>query len=300
MNDPERRFDVAGRNRRKVSRRRLLEAGLALCTVGVGGLGFALWPDGRASASGPMTVNKPVVRQPDTEVENVAAEKKTPVPEEPTKQKLGEYRTDYRYSDSRARKYNLRISSRAIDGTVLEPGEAFSMNDHLIGLDYKSAKVFAEGGETSADGGGLCQVTSTLYMAAQYAGLEMLERYPHYTVLPYIRPGFDATVWFGGQGIPELDMRFKNNTASDITLREYVNSEGFLIAEIWGQPTGREVTMRSVRDFRDLERGIKYSTYKTLEKDGRVVRQGLLYEDIYSFPPPTKGGSYNPVRVSGW
>jgi hypothetical protein len=215
-------------------------------------------------------------------------------------EKLGEFETDYRYSDSKARKYNLKLSSSAVDGTVISPGETFSMNDNIAGLDYKEAKVFADGGETSALGGGLCQVTSTVYMAAQYAGLDIVERNAHYTTLPYIRPGFDATVWFGGQGIPELDMKFKNTTGSDIRIREYVTDKGILKAEVWGQPTGKEVTMRSEQDFRDLDRGIKWSTYKTVKQDGEVVRQGLLHEDLYSFPPPTEGGSYNDVRTGGW
>jgi len=243
----------------------------------------------------------------DTEVplamRNVAPDKTTEELQSmaPT-EKLGEFETDYRYSDSEARKENLEISAEAVDGTVLEPGETFSMNDHIAGLDYREAKVFADGGETTALGGGLCQVTSTVYMAAQRAGLEIVERNPHYTVLSYIRPGFDATVWFGGQGIEELDMRFKNTTGSNILVREYITDKGILKAEIWGQPNGKEVTMRSEQDFKDTSRGIKWSTYKTVKKDGEVIRSGLLYEDLYSFPPPESVGDegYNEVRVGGW
>ena len=218
------------------------------------------------------------------------------------KEKLGEFRTDYRYSDSEDRKYNLRLSSQAVDGTVLGPGEIFSMNDNIAGLDYKEAKVFADGGETSALGGGLCQVTSTVYMAAQYAGLEIVERNPHYTTLPYIRPGFDATVWFGGQGIPELDMKFKNTTDSEILIREYITGDGLLTAEIWGQPTGMEVEMRSEKIFEDLQLGIKWATYKKVTRDEEIIYDGLLYQDIYSFPPPESVGDegYNEVRVGGW
>ena len=218
------------------------------------------------------------------------------------KEKLGEFRTDYNYSDSKDRKYNLRLSSQAVDGTVLAPGEVFSMNDKLVGLDYREAKVFADGGESTALGGGLCQVTSTVYMAAQLAGLEIVERTAHYTTLPYIRPGFDATVWFGGQGIPELDMQFKNNTGSEILVREYVTKDGILVAEIWGQPTGTEVKMRSEKIFEDLQVGIKWATYKKVTQDGEVTYDGLIYEDLYSFPPPESVGDegYNEVRVGGW
>ena len=216
-------------------------------------------------------------------------------------EKLGEFETDYRYSDSEARKDNLEMSANAVNGTVMEPGETFSMNEHLIGLDYKEAKVFAEGGESTALGGGLCQVTSTVYMAAQYAGMEIVERTPHYTTLPYIRPGFDATVWFGGQGIEPLDMKFKNTNDSNILVREYVTEKGILKAEIWGQPNGKEVEMRSEQDFKDTERGIQWSTYKTVKEDGEIVRQGKLREDLYSYPPPEASEEgYNQVRVGGW
>jgi vancomycin resistance protein YoaR len=217
-------------------------------------------------------------------------------------EKLGEYETDYRYSDSEARKNNLEKSAAAVNGTVVSPGETFSMNEHLIGVDYEKAKVLADGGESEALGGGLCQVTSTVYMAAQNAGMDIVERHPHYTVLSYIRPGFDATVWFGGAGIAELDMKFENTTDSNILVREYITKEGILKAEIWGQPNGKEVTMRSEQDFKDTSRGIKWSTYKTVEKDGEVIQQGKIYEDLYSFPPPESLGDegYNDVRVGGW
>ncbi|MDN5697703.1 MAG: VanW family protein, partial [Rubrobacter sp.] len=267
---------------RAVSRRRFLRnatwSGAALGVVGLGGLGFVA----RASEEG----DAPESTDPRTNSSDETANENTEPQEEPNEEKLGEFETDYRYSDNEARKYNLRISSRAVDGTVLSPGETFSMNEHVEGLDYKSAKVFAEGGETSADGGGLCQVTSTVYMAAQYAGMEIVERHPHYTVLSYIRPGFDATVWFGYGGTEELDMKFKNTNDSDVRIREYVTDDGILKAEIWGQPNGKEVTMRSEQDFEDTSRGIQWSTYKTVKEDGEIVQQGKLREDLYSFPPP--------------
>lgn len=280
--------------RRQVSRRRFLKsalpAGAALGAAGIFGVDFFTGTSKASGTAGAAATESTVADKP------AAEQSKAP------DKKLGEYETDYRYSDSEARKENLRISSDAVDGTVLEPGETFSMNDHIAGLDYKKAKVFADGGESTALGGGLCQVTSTVYMAAQYAGLDIVERNAHYTVLPYIRPGFDATVWFGGAGIPELDMKFKNTTDSNILIREYITEKGILKAEIWGQPNGKEVTMRSEQDFKDTDRGIKWSTYKTVKKDGEVLQEGLIHEDLYSYPPPESVGDegYNDVRVGGW
>ena len=293
---------------RAVSRRRFLRtalgSGAALGLVGLGGLGLVARANEESVASGDTSGRRAV------DASNTGQSRASEAEQEPEREaekesgtkKMGEYRTDYLYSDSEARKHNLRMSAEAVNGTVIPPGEVFSMNDHLEGLEYKDAKVFAEGGETLADGGGLCQVASTVYMAAQYAGLEVVERNPHYTVLSYIRPGFDATLWFGYQGTEELDMRLRNDTGSDVEIREYVTEDGFLVAEVWGVPTGKKVTMRSEEDFQELDVGIQWSTYKKVEQDGEVLSDGLLHVDLYSYPPPeaVDAEGYNEVRTGGW
>ncbi|QIN85523.1 hypothetical protein GBA63_21985 (plasmid) [Rubrobacter tropicus] len=218
---------------------------------------------------------------------------------------LGEYQTDFLWDSNPSRKGNMNLAAGAVDGTVLEPGEVFSFNDLTRGLDYEAAKTFSDGGVGYANGGGLCQVSSTLHMAAQYAGLEIVERNPHYAVLPYIRPGFDATVWFGGDGIPELDMRFENTTGGDVLVREWVDEKGFLNARILGEePTGKEVEMRSEKVFEDPARGIKWATYKKVTKDGEVLFDGLLHTDVYGYNPPVPEGmphyETNKPRVGGW
>ncbi|MDP8948879.1 MAG: VanW family protein [Actinomycetota bacterium] len=222
-------------------------------------------------------------------------------------QVIGEYRTDFLWDSNPSRQANMKLAAGAINNTLLAPGEVFSFNELASELDYASAKTFSDGGVAYADGGGLCQVSSTLYMAAQYAGLEIVERHPHYAVLPYIKPGFDATVWFGepGSGWGEQDMRFKNTTDAYVLVREYVDEKGFLNAEIWGQPTGKKVEMRTEKIFERPERGIKWATYKTLtNKDGEVLFDGLIHEYIYSYNPPApEGGPHYDTsipRVSGW
>ena len=202
---------------------------------------------------------------------------------------LGEYFTDYAWDPDEGRQANLRMASEAIDGTLLAPGEEFSTLAKLTPLEYEPAKVFANGGVDYEIGGGLCQVSSTLYMAANYAGLEIVERNPHYAELPYIRPGLDATVWFGSEddGWGALDMRFKNTTDGYIKIREYVNEDGFLIAQIYGEePTGKVVSMDTEKVEEDLGKGIKWATYKRMAENGTMVEDGLLYETVYSYNPP--------------
>jgi len=217
---------------------------------------------------------------------------------------LGEFFTDYAWDPDEGRQANLKIASEAIDETVLAPGEEFSALSVLAPLEYKPAKVFANGGVDYEIGGGLCQVSSTLYMAAHYAGLEIVERNPHYAELPYIRPGFDATVWFGGAGIEPLDMRFKNTTDGNILIREFVNEDGFLVAEIYGEePSNKVVSMDSEKIKEDLEKGIEWATYKKVIEDGEVVEDGTLFKTTYSYNPPIPEElkhETNEPRGSGW
>ena len=218
---------------------------------------------------------------------------------------LGEYKTDFAWDPDPARQANLKMASEAIDNTMLAPGEEFSSISTLEPLDYEVAKVFADGGVSKGVGGGLCQVTSTLYMAVSYAGLEITERNPHYAMLPYITPGFDATVWFGGEGIEPLDMKFKNTTGGNVLVRQFVDEDGFLTAQIFGEkPSGKTVEMASEKIEENLETGVTWiASKKVVGKDGEVVSEEVLYEDTYSYNPPVpaemKGETSEP-RAAGW
>jgi vancomycin resistance protein YoaR len=209
-------------------------------------------------------------------------------------QMIGEYRTSYENTgdDSEARVENLGIAGNALTGETVAPGEVFSVNEVLAPLDYKKASTFIDGEKRDALGGGLCQVASTLYMAVNYAGLDPVERYPHYALLNYVRPGFDATVWFGaenGYSGKELDMKFRNNSEGYAFIREYVSDDGYLYAEVWGQPTGREVTMDSKNLFENENRS-KWRTTKTLTNaQGQTVFDGELHTDTYNALSTDKG-----------
>jgi vancomycin resistance protein YoaR len=219
---------------------------------------------------------------------------------------IGDYRTDFLWDTNPNRQANMKLAAQAVNDTVLAPGEVFSFNELTMDLDYEEAKTFSEGGVAYANGGGLCQVSSTLYMAANYAGLEIVERHPHFAVLPYIKPGFDATVWFGDEGgWGVLDMKFKNTTDGYIVIREWVDEKGFLNAEIYGRPTGKKVEMRTEKIFERPQVGIKWATYKTVtNEDGEVIQDGLLHDYIYGYNPPSpEGGAHydtSAPRVAGW
>ena len=203
---------------------------------------------------------------------------------------IGTYRTNYTLSSdtSQERVENLRIASDAISGKALAPGEIFSANELLEPLEYYETKVIIEGKEEKADGGGLCQVSSTLYMAANYAGLDIVERHPHAAQLPYIRPGLDATVWFGA-----LDMKFENTSDGYLLIREYVAEDGYIYAEIWGRPTGKEVELDSEPEYLGADYS-KWITYKKVKENGKVVEDDVLHTDTYQPLIDEKGKTIAP------
>jgi vancomycin resistance protein YoaR len=185
----------------------------------------------------------------------------------------GTYRTNYTATtdQGQTRVENLKIASGAISGTFVAPGDTFSMLDHVANLDYFKTHVIVDGAETVDEGGGLCQVTSTLYNAALYAGMEITERTAHYSQLPYIRPGMDATVWYGGPGTADdLDMKFKNTSDGYVLLQEYVSNDGYIYANVYGVPDKVEVEMSSEPIFR-AEDASKWVAYYERSRNGKVV-----------------------------
>jgi vancomycin resistance protein YoaR len=185
----------------------------------------------------------------------------------------GTYRTNYTATtdQGQTRVENLKIASGAISGTFVAPGDTFSMLEHVANLDYFQTHVIVDGAETVDEGGGLCQVTSTLYNAALYAGMEITERTAHYSQLPYIRPGMDATVWYGGPGTgDDLDMKFKNTSDGYVLLQEYVSNDGYIYANVYGVPDKVEVEMSSEPIYR-AEDASKWATYYERTRNGKVV-----------------------------
>src|SRR5690606_18236394 len=109
-------------------------------------------------------------------------------------QVLGYFETRYnRARRYEARTYNLRLAASKLDGHVLLPGEVFDFNEVVGPRDeangYKVAPVIAEGELVDGIGGGTCQISGTLHGAAFFAGLEIVERYPHTRPSSYIKMG---------------------------------------------------------------------------------------------------------------
>ncbi len=128
-------------------------------------------------------------------------------------------------SGSSARKGNVKLAGQAVNGTVLNDGDIFDYNK-VVGKrtrerGFGEAATYVNGETVNTVGGGICQVSSTIYLATLLANLEIVERYNHRFYPGYITLGMDATVSWGG---PEF--RFKNNTGYPIRIDvSYANSK---------------------------------------------------------------------------
>lgn len=131
-----------------------------------------------------------------------------------------------RYSTSLAERgpeqiHNIKLTAKAIDRRILRPSEEFSFNG-VVGiptreLGYKDAPVFNDDGTVKMEpGGGMCQVSTTLYNAVLLAGLPVVERHPHSKPVSYVPKGRDATVY------DDKDFRFRNGRKNPIMLRSSV------------------------------------------------------------------------------
>lgn len=119
---------------------------------------------------------------------------------------------------------NLRVASNAINGTIVYPGETFSFNkvvgQRTAARGYKKATVFTGPYSSKQElGGGICQVVSTMYNAALYANVQIVERHQHVQRVSYVYLGRDAAVTWGSQ-----DFRWKNNTKYPIRIEMNVKN----------------------------------------------------------------------------
>ena len=192
---------------------------------------------------------------------------------------LGEFSTRYSVSD-RDRTTNLRLAANKVNGTVLMPGETFSYNtvvgERTIAAGYKEAPIYVSGQVVDGLGGGICQISSTIYNAVVYANLDIVERSNHQFVPSYVTASRDATVVYGS-----LDFKFKNNRNYPIKILVTV-SNGVADCKIYGlkQDNDYDVQISSYETGRTAT-AIYSEAYKILKRNGQVVDKVLLSKDTY-------------------
>jgi vancomycin resistance protein YoaR len=220
-------------------------------------------------------------------------------------QVLGYFETRYSVGGkAKERTYNLRLAASRLDGAVVMPGAVFDFNAVVGPRDeahgYRVAPVIAQGELVDGLGGGTCQISGTLHGAAFFAGLDIVERYPHSRPSFYIKLGLDATVVY-----PTIDFRFRNPFAFPIVLHETV-SNGVVRAEILGPERKRTVTffrrIDEVVPFDEVERptpklpeGTRALAQRGIPgfktTSSRVVREGAYAVRTHwtdSYPPTTQ------------
>lgn len=219
------------------------------------------------------------------------------------------------------RKFNVKLSAEACNGVILLPGEEFSYNNttgsRSASKGYLPAPVYSGGLSVDEVGGGICQTSSTIYLAVLHTTLEVVERHDHQFAPGYVQDGMDATVYYGS-----LDFRFKNNTDYPIKIvtSSYDKNGGrYLNVKIYGtnvdgrygvperiqydfvEPTTKYVADETVPQGTTREdtkqnpyQGRSAHTYRYIyEKDGTLVEKQDMGVSKYDMRPRTV--YYNPL-----
>jgi vancomycin resistance protein YoaR len=159
---------------------------------------------------------------------------------------LSAYTTNFAVSNIN-RTYNINVAADVLDNALIKPGEVFSFN-RVVGprskeAGYKNALVIEQDQFVPGLGGGVCQVSSTLYNTALLAGLDIVERYNHSLPVTYVPLGRDATVAYGG-----ADLKFRNNTSGYLYIRSRIGG-GTLTFKFFGNTAEKpNVTLETMVD----------------------------------------------------
>jgi len=179
--------------------------------------------------------------------------------------------------------YNINLGAKRLNGTLVKPGEVFSFNNAVgevsAATGYKQAYVISSGRTILDDGGGICQVSTTVFRAALNAGLPITARTAHaYRVGYYeqrgFKPGLDATVW-----APAVDFAFKNDTGYHVLVQTVVDAANAkLEVDIYGTSGGRKVEI----------------------SDPQVTNQKPPLPNKYQDDPTLPKGTTKQVDFSAW
>ena len=203
---------------------------------------------------------------------------------------LGSFHTDYS-SSAAGRAKNVRNGAELINGSVVYPGEQFSVYEAVSPFDaehgYELAGSYENGTTVQTYGGGICQVSTTLYNAVILSELQIDERYNHSMIVNYVKPSMDAAI-----AGTSKDLKFTNDTDAPIYIEGYTNG-GQLYFTIYGEetrPSNREVIYES-------ETLSKTEPGTTLRADGS---KGIGYfSTVSSSPTGYTAKLWQIVKVNG-
>ena len=194
------------------------------------------------------------------------------------------------YFDPRntTRAKNIALAAKLVDGTVVKPGETFSLNQAMgprttnRGFDYAPV-IASDNVLRQGVGGGVCQYATTLFNAVFFAGLPVVERHAHSIYISHYPTGRDATVAWGS-----LDFKFRNDTDKDIMIRSWVDGSSLTVALVG--KTDRTVTY-TTSPFYDIRKPAHGKS------DPRVVYDSDLGPGIIQWEPGIDGQSVKVERT---
>ncbi len=220
------------------------------------------------------------------------------------KEKITTFSTRFNAAN-KPRVANVKLASSIIDGTILAPGEVFSFNETVgertSDRGFQTAGVYIKGRVEEGIGGGICQVSTTLYNAVLLSDLEVVERSNHSLTVPYVPLSRDASVNWGTK-----DFKFKNNTDHHIYIHSEVNGNK-LIFDLFGTKSNKRIVLSTIKisetqppieyiEDEELEVGqeiiednghIGYRSklIKHVYEDGKLVKSEVINQDMY-IPSP--------------
>ena len=169
---------------------------------------------------------------------------------------------------------NVITAAKSIDGIVLAPGQVFSYNDALgprtVANGYKAAPAYIGGQTVDEVGGGICQDSSTLYMAVLRANLEIVERTNHMYTVGYVPNGMDATVVYNA-----IDFKFKNNTEYPVRIRAIVEGRKLTVTV-----TGTKTQPFTVKLFNET---LSTTPYEVVYKPDDTVAPGTTVVETTAY-----------------
>lgn len=207
---------------------------------------------------------------------------------------LGKGESDFSGSPA-SRIFNIKLGAEKLNGTLIKPGEEFSFMNAIgdVGAKegYQFALVIKNGGDLVKEyGGGLCQVSTTMFRAAIYSGLTITERYAHSLPVQYYNPqGFDAAVYS-----PHPDLRFINDTPSNILVQTKIIGTK-LYFEFYGTPDSREVKLIGPKEYdRKPDGSLKTILTREIYKDGALIDTDVFRSSYRS--PKQAPAQKNPLE----
>ncbi len=189
---------------------------------------------------------------------------------------IGQGISDFRGS-TKSRIHNITTASKRFNGLVIAPNEEFSFVSVLGPVDkehgYKEELVIRDKETKPEYGGGICQVSTTVFRGAIYTGMKITQRHNHsYPVHYYIPTGFDATVY-----IPSPDLRFINNTPGYVLLNTHIEGTK-LIFDYYGTDDGRTINMKGPYVTERQSNGAMKTYFTQTVKD---AHGNIIIDDVF-------------------